>query len=198
MLQSAVNEYDGEVDKSGANADLRKLNGMIVLGTIAPLVLAVATSTYSRLDALTCPSATPFGAAMGQIQFASRERSLKLFPFAMARYRLKAVSFKERGLANARNTQRDRQSTPSRSRRAKSRGLARASRGANWICAHSGLHRSRRDIFPRPTLGSSKHRRPPLRKTQRISRRILDIVKPMEKFGMEAYFNFGVLQSKLN
>jgi hypothetical protein len=26
--------------------------------------------------------------------------------------------------------------------------------------------------------------------TQRISRRILDIVKPMEKFGMEAYFNF--------
>jgi len=26
--------------------------------------------------------------------------------------------------------------------------------------------------------------------TQRISRKLLDIVKPMEKFGMEAYFNF--------
>ncbi len=26
--------------------------------------------------------------------------------------------------------------------------------------------------------------------TQRISRKIIDIVKPMEKFGMEAYFNF--------
>jgi hypothetical protein len=26
--------------------------------------------------------------------------------------------------------------------------------------------------------------------TQRISRKILDIVKPREKFGMEAYFNF--------
>jgi hypothetical protein len=26
--------------------------------------------------------------------------------------------------------------------------------------------------------------------TRRISRKILDIVKPMEKFGMEAYFNF--------
>jgi hypothetical protein len=26
--------------------------------------------------------------------------------------------------------------------------------------------------------------------TQRISRKIIDIVEPMEKFGMEAYFNF--------
>jgi hypothetical protein len=70
MLQSAVNEYDDEVRKPGANPDLRKLSGMMMLGTIARVGFGGGNIDLQPTRYAYRPLSYAFGAAMGQIQFA--------------------------------------------------------------------------------------------------------------------------------
>ena len=70
MLQSAVNEFDDEDRKPGANPDLRNLSGMMMLATIASvgfgatnIDLLPTRFPYKRLS-------YSFWAALGQVQFA--------------------------------------------------------------------------------------------------------------------------------
>ncbi len=66
MLQSAVNEYDDEVRKPGANLELRKLSGMMMLATSAPVGFGASNIEFTRYAYK--PLSYAFGEAMAQIQ----------------------------------------------------------------------------------------------------------------------------------
>ena len=70
MLQSAVNEYDDEVRKPGANPELRKLSGMMMLATSAPVGFGASNIDFVTTRYAYKPLSYAFGEAMAQIQFA--------------------------------------------------------------------------------------------------------------------------------
>lgn len=70
MLQSAVNEFDDEVRKRGANLDLRKLSGMMMLATVASVGLDATNIDLLPTRHAYKPLSNAFAAAMGQVRFA--------------------------------------------------------------------------------------------------------------------------------
>lgn len=70
MLRSAVNEFDDEVRRQGANSDLRKLSGMMMLATVASVGLDATNIELLPTRHAYKPLSYAFGAAMGQVQFA--------------------------------------------------------------------------------------------------------------------------------
>jgi len=83
MLQSAVNEYDDEVRKPGANPELRKLSGMMMLATSAPVGFGASNIEFVPTRYAYKPLTYAFG---GQWPRFSLLKLTKLFWFAMPRY----------------------------------------------------------------------------------------------------------------